>query len=143
MASVGSPPGISRSGAGACRIVPSHARQAYFGRCVTSWRYWTGMTSRRREVSSPIRCSAPAQQGQAERSGSMVTCTSASASGKDGRPWRRSRVRLSFTASGAVFSASACTSAIFCSRFSSASASWSGSSFSELLPKLRRFSLAT
>ena len=36
VASVGSPPSISRAGAGACTTPSSHWRQAYFGRIVTS-----------------------------------------------------------------------------------------------------------
>ena len=63
-ASVGSPPSISRAGRGAWTTAPSQARQPYFGRRVTITLNWAGMTSRRSATSSPIRCSAPPQQGQ-------------------------------------------------------------------------------
>jgi hypothetical protein len=61
--SVGSPPLIKRSGAGACTTASSQARQAYLGRCVTSTRNRAGITSSRSELSSPTTCITPWQQG--------------------------------------------------------------------------------
>src|SRR5262249_45533685 len=55
----GSPPLISRSGAGAWTTPCSQLRQAYWGRCVTITRYWAEMTSRRLAVSSPMTCVTP------------------------------------------------------------------------------------
>ncbi len=60
IASVGRPPSISRAGAGACTTASSHARQAYFGRRVTSTRYCAGITSSRCEVSRRSHASRPA-----------------------------------------------------------------------------------
>src|SRR5271166_5743714 len=75
IASVGNPPLISRSGAGACTTACSQARQAYLGRCVTTAWNCAGMTSSRSEVSSPITCMGDRQHGQVLSSGSIVTWT--------------------------------------------------------------------
>ena len=58
-ASVGMPPSISRVGAVAWTTTPSQARQAYFGRLVTSTRNCAGSTSSRSAVSAPISTIAP------------------------------------------------------------------------------------
>ena len=64
MASVGSPPSISRAGASAWTTALSQARQPYLGRRVTITRNCAGITSSRSATSSPIRCIAPWQHGQ-------------------------------------------------------------------------------
>ena len=61
---MGSPPSISRAGAGAWATPSVQARQAYFGRRITSTRNCAGTTSRRSDTSSPMRCSGPEQHGQ-------------------------------------------------------------------------------
>ena len=73
--SVGSLPSKSLAGAGACTTTSSQARQAYFGRRITTTRTWAGTTSRRSETSSPMRCKALAQHGQAVLSTSTRVST--------------------------------------------------------------------
>ena len=93
IASVGKPPLISRSGAGACTTACSQARQAYLGRCVTTARNCAGMTSSRSEVSSPITCMGDRQHGQLLSSGSIVTCTRGRWAGSAPRLARRFSAR--------------------------------------------------
>src|SRR4051794_8171754 len=61
---VAMPPSTRRGGLLAWTIAPSQVRQAYFGKIVLFTRTKAGTTSRASRVSSPIRCSAPEQQGQ-------------------------------------------------------------------------------
>ena len=70
MASVGSPPWISRSGAGAWTGASAQARQPYFGRRVTITRNWAGITSSRSDVSSPITCMGAGSTGSSYLLGS-------------------------------------------------------------------------
>ena len=72
-ASVGTPPSIRRAGAGACSTTPGQARQASFGRLVTSTRNCAGITSSRSASSTPISTSGPWQQGQAVASGASTS----------------------------------------------------------------------
>jgi hypothetical protein len=83
--SVGNPPSISRSGAGACTTTPVQARQASLGRLVTSTRNRAGSTSSRSALSAPISTSGPSQQGQVSRSGSS-TCLRRGKCAGDWRP---------------------------------------------------------
>lgn len=81
-APVGSPPSMSRAGAGAW-ITPatssapvfSHVRQPYFGRRVTITRTRAGTLSSFSELSSPMTCSSPPQQGHTLSSGSINLST--------------------------------------------------------------------
>src|SRR3954468_20675382 len=70
---VAMPPSTRRGGLLAWTIAPSQVRQAYFGKIVRFTRTKAGTTSRASRVSSPIRWSAPAQQGQAVVSGSITS----------------------------------------------------------------------
>src|ERR1700733_14719188 len=89
VASVGSPPSISRAGAEACTTPSSHVRQAYFGRIVTSPRNCAGTISSRSLLSSPIRCNAPWQQRQVLSSRSMVVSIRGRCAGSAPRLARR------------------------------------------------------
>src|SRR3712207_1072209 len=67
------PPSTRRGGLLAWTIAPSQVRQAYFGKVVLFTRTKAGTTSRASRVSSPIRWSAPEQQGQTVVSGSITS----------------------------------------------------------------------
>jgi hypothetical protein len=116
MVSVGSPPLISRSGAGACTTALSQARQAYLGRRVTITWYCAGMPPSRCDVASGAITPRPGAEKWPRRT-------------RLGAPFRtrrlQRRVLLLTSASPRVFA---------CSMSSRASCSWSGSSFSELRP---------
>ena len=62
---------------------PRSRGRRIWGRCATITRNCAGITSRRSELSSPIRCMGERQQGQLVSSGSIVTLT----------PWQMSRKR--------------------------------------------------
>src|SRR4051812_49432993 len=70
---VAMPPSTRRGGLLAWTIAPSQVRQAYFGKIVRFTRTVAGTTSRASRVSSPIRWSAPEQQGQTVVSGSITS----------------------------------------------------------------------
>src|SRR3954452_11141301 len=70
---VAMPPSTRRGGLLAWTIAPSQVRQAYFGKIVLFTRTEAGTTSRASRVSSPIRWSAPEQQGQTVVSGSITS----------------------------------------------------------------------
>jgi len=136
------PPSISRSGAGACTTTPAQARQASFGRRVTSTRNRAGITSSRSDVSWPITVIAPRQQGQAVSSGSSTTSTRGRCAGSRPRPVRRASARLRRSAAER-FSASASLAAIDASSSSKASCSCSSGSRSDFRPNCARRSFAS
>jgi len=72
---VAMPPSNSRALAGAWTTGPWQARQAYFGRIVHSTRTVAGTPSKASNLSSPMRCSWPAQQGQSVLWGSITSVT--------------------------------------------------------------------
>src|SRR6476660_2466666 len=55
---------MRHGGAAACTTPSVQVRHAYFGRRVTITRTLAGILSSRRDVSSPITCSAPPQHGE-------------------------------------------------------------------------------
>src|SRR5215217_3439302 len=135
------PPGISRSGAGACTTTPAQARQASFGRRVTSTRNRAGITSSRSDVSWPITAIAPRQQGQAVSSGSSTSSTRGRCGGSRPRPVRRASARLR-RSSAERFSASASLAAIDAAISSKAKCSCSSGSRSDFRPNCIRVSFA-
>src|SRR3954449_10892455 len=88
------PPSISRSGAGACTTTPAQARQASFGRRVTSTRNCAGITSSRSDASWPITIISPRQQGQAVSSGSSTSSTRGRCLGALAAQLRRALLRV-------------------------------------------------
>ena len=136
------PPSIKRAGAGCCTTVPGQVRQASFGRLVTITRNWTGITSSRSDVSSPITVIGARQQGHAVSSGASVTSIRGKWAGNAPRFARR-LAALSLRNSGSRFSASASSLAIACSRASRPSCSCSSGRRSDLAPNCIRVSFSS
>src|SRR4051812_24221800 len=136
-----------RGGLLAWTIAPSQVRQAYFGKIVRFTRTKAGTTSRASRVSSPIRWSAPAQQGQAVVSGSITSshrgrCLGSApmlrTAGRRGRSTLRSVPPSSLAGGGGGVGPTA--------RSSRSSGSWATSitaARSERAPKRRSFKVRT
>ena len=141
------PPSMRRGGLLAWTIAPSQDRQAYFGKIVLFTRTKAGTTSRASRVSSPIRCSAPEQQGQTVVSGSITSshrgrCLGSApmlrTAGRRGRFSLRSVPPSSLAGGGGGVGPTA--------RSSRSSGSWATSmtaAFSERAPKRRSFKVRT
>ena len=107
---VAMPPSTSRAGAGAWRIGPSQARQAYLGRIVRSTRSHAGTRSSASLVSSPIRCIWPVQHGQSVEAGSITCSTRGRCAGS--APMLRRALRRLGLGSGSSSLAGGCTSTV-------------------------------
>ena len=133
-ASVGMPPSIRCSGAGACATSPSHSRHAYLGRRVTMTLKRAGIMSSRSETSSLSLTRSLLQQGQHFSARSTTTSSRGKCLGNAPRLiWRLRRTGV--PAGSRMPSTSASAAAIACSTSSSMRASWSGSIFSDRGPK--------
>ncbi|SDE58963.1 hypothetical protein SAMN04487779_10626 [Belnapia rosea] len=142
VASVGTPPSIRRGGAGSCKTMPGQARQASFGRFVTTTRNLAGITSSHSAASMPISTSGPWQQGQALASGASTTSTRGRCAGSRPQPARRRLAWLSFRA-GEALPAPAALPASVASISSNANSSCSSGSRSDFVPNCRRFSFSS
>src|SRR4051794_5495590 len=144
---VAMPPSTRRGGLLAWTITPSQVRQAYFGKIVRFTRTKAGTTSRASRVSSPIRWSAPEQQGQTVVSGSITSsqrgrCLGSAPilriAGRRGRSALRSVPPSSLAGGGGGVGPTA--------RSSRSSGSWATSisaAFSDRAPKRRSFRVRT
>ena len=142
IASVGSPPLISRSGAGACTTASSQARQAYLGRCVTITRNCAGITSSRSEVSSPITMHGRAAAGAVGVFG-LDRHIARAADGREARrDWHGASRARARAAAGSFLSSSASFAAIACSMSSSARQQLLGIELLRTAAELRALQLA-